>query len=172
MSVRNYLSRAGMATAAAVALAIPFIASAPAQAAGTITTKVWNNCQVTNRCTGDSVPGLQLNYHSVVDGTVSGSLAVLYGNVADYAYQQTVSEGTIYHWVFIFAAGNGGGSGLLLKNDAGSVENCSGLANGNNYRVYFNSNYGGHSQLFTKNRCYPINLDGTLKNNNASQKFA
>ncbi|WP_230396274.1 hypothetical protein [Streptomyces blattellae] len=60
-----------------------------------------------------------------------------------------------------------------MKNNAASVQNCSSV---DNYRVYYNSGYGGTSQYFAHRdpygSCKLTNLISALKNENASQHFA
>ncbi|MEW1675386.1 hypothetical protein AB0O47_19370 [Streptomyces noursei] len=110
--------------------------------------------------------------NAVVDGRYVTSWATFYGNVYDYygtsQYQGTTL--TTYRYVF---NGNGKGAWQYVKNNAGSVENCSTV---DNYRVYFNSGHVGHSQYFPHRGAYAgctiVNLDSTLHDNNASQHFA
>ncbi|GGX06912.1 hypothetical protein [Streptomyces lomondensis] len=60
-----------------------------------------------------------------------------------------------------------------MKNNAASVQNC---ARADNYRVYYNSGYGGTSQYSAKNGpygdCNITDLISALKNSNASSHFA
>jgi len=69
--------------------------------------------------------------------------------------------------VWVFGAGNG--AGQAVKNNAASAENNSSTYD---YTIYYNSNYQGASQtigdLAWENDI--VNLDSTLKNNNASQQ--
>lgn len=62
--------------------------------------------------------------------------------------------------------GGGNGAGVPVKNNAASVRNL----NINYYvKIYYNSNYGGPSQMIPAGKWQ--NLNATLKNNNASQCF-
>ncbi|MFJ2847529.1 hypothetical protein ACIPD2_38790 [Streptomyces griseofuscus] len=117
-----------------------------------------------------------MNYHSVDtsgEGNPSGSFASFYGNVYDHGYEDVPARGTdvFYRYVFVFASGQGDGSGKAVKNNAASANNCSTV---DGYRVYYNSGYAGHSQSIP--HYYgcgsSTNLDSTLKNNNASSHFA
>ncbi|MCM2411034.1 peptidase inhibitor family I36 protein [Streptomyces sp. RKAG290] len=57
-------------------------------------------------------------------------------------------------------------NGYAVKNNAASVKN---LNFNYNVRIYYNSNFGGPSQLIKRDTS--ANLNATLKNNNASQCF-
>ena len=61
--------------------------------------------------------------------------------------------------------GVGSGQGLCIKNDAASVWNRSSVP----VTVYYNSYYGGASQTIPAGT--QVNLNATLKNNNASHRF-
>ncbi|WP_433891976.1 hypothetical protein [Streptomyces sp. CA-111067] len=167
-----------MFVAAAGAAGAALLSSAPANAAdikpmATITIDVSDNCAVhPSGCSNGSINGLTLFYNSIIPGypDASGSTATFNGNVSNYDYDTSVSEGNNYHWHYIFQKNFGNGSGQAVKNNAAAVGTCGAL---DNYRVYFNSKYLGHSQTFTKNTCsHDVNLDSTLKNNNASQHIA
>ncbi|MFF0096099.1 hypothetical protein ACFYSF_40140 [Streptomyces canus] len=85
---------------------------------------------------------------AIQNGTIESAYTTFYGNVDDHwgtsAYQG--SSETTYRYVF----GNGGnGNGQYMENNAGSVQNC---APDDNYRVYFNSGYGGTSQQIADNQ--------------------
>jgi hypothetical protein len=178
MRVRNHISRTGMFVAAAGAASAALLSGIPASAAdvtpmATITIDVSDNCAVhPSGCSNGSINGLTLFYNSIKSGypDASGSTATFNGNVNDYNYDTTVSEGNNYHWHYIFQKNFGNGSGQAVKNNAAAVSTCGAL---DNYRVYYNHGYTGHSQTFPKNNCnYDYNLDSTLKNNNASQHIA
>jgi hypothetical protein len=136
--------------------------------------KVTDNCDVPwiNCTEGD----LWLFYNSkelaVSGGRYTSSWASFYGNVHDYwgTSQYQGSTLTTYRYVF---NGNGNGSWQYMKNNAASVQNC---APDDNYRVYYNSGYGGTSQYFAHRQPYGecpwSNLITALKNENASQHFA
>ncbi|MFB6523744.1 hypothetical protein [Streptomyces sp. NPDC056401] len=149
-------------TAAALALTIP--AAAAHTAPGTVS----DNCDVPwiNCTEGD----LYLFYNSmelaVEDGRYVSSWARFYGNV--YDYHGSTSGSTTYRYVFDSATN---GHGQYVKNNAASVENCSGT---DNYRVYYNAGYGGTSQYVGAVNwgCNWVNLIPALKNENASQHFA
>ncbi|HEY9369444.1 hypothetical protein [Streptomyces sp.] len=108
---------------------------------------------------------------AIQDGHYITSWAQFYGNVSDYwgTSQYQGSTLTTYRYVF---NGNGNGAWQYVKNNAASVENC-GV---DNYRVYYNSGYGGTSQYFAHREpwgdCNLTNLISALKNENASQHFA
>lgn len=61
--------------------------------------------------------------------------------------------------------GTGAGQGTCIKNNAASVWNRSSVP----VTVYYNSNYGGPSQVIPAGA--KVNLNATLKNNNASHLF-
>ncbi|MET9252315.1 hypothetical protein [Streptomyces sp. NPDC003717] len=157
--------------AATAALAAVLGTAGPAQAAEY---KVSDNCDVPwITC---SYGDLWLFYNSkelaVQGGYIKSAYATFYSNVSDFygTSQYQGSSLTTYRYAF----GNGGnGNGAYVKNNAASVQNCSSV---DNYRVYFNSGYGGTSQYFAKNGpyedCNLTNLVSALKNNNASSHFA
>ncbi len=159
----------GPAAVAAVLMA-PFAFAAPASA-DTINVYTSDNCEVANNpdCnTGTNV--LWVNYNSVdANGYTSSGRAHFLGKVPDYEGTVTTNGSlyTAYHYVF---ANGGNGTGETVKNNAASVLACSSVAN---YRVYYNSNYGGHSQYISGDwGCdNGVNLDSTLHNNNASQAW-
>ncbi|MGW7280956.1 hypothetical protein ACWGIV_22170 [Streptomyces sp. NPDC054844] len=164
-------ARIRIAVAAALAAAGSLVSTTPAQAA---TYNVTSNCSVAwlTCSSGD----LWLLYNSkslALEGNhYVTSWATFYGNVENYEgtsrYQG--SSLTTYRYVF---NGNGNGAWQYVKNNAASVQNCSGV---DNYRVYYNSSYGGTSQYFRHRDAYAdctlTNLISALKNNNASQHFA
>lgn len=163
------------------ALALPLVAASPAAASddptaapnAIINMYVPNNCnQYPSSCYSDGTMGnyyLELRFHSVE--YASSAYARFHGNVYDYAYDS--SNGIRYNYVF---GGGGDGQSSPVKNDAASVYNSYGSASGHDaYRVYYYSGYTGHSQYIEANvlgKDDPVNLDGTLKNENASQHFA
>ncbi|CAM5734540.1 hypothetical protein [Streptomyces fumanus] len=109
---------------------------------------------------------------AVQDGYYKSAFTMFYSNVSDHwgTSQYQGSSLSTYRYVF----GNGGnGNGQYMKNNAASVQNC---ARDDNYRVYYNSGYGGTSQYFAKNGpygdCNITDLISALKNNNASSHFA
>ncbi|MFJ4534365.1 hypothetical protein ACIP39_00070 [Streptomyces tibetensis] len=167
-SARTKLAAAGTVLAAGAAL---LFGAAPAQAA---TYNVSDNCDVPwITC---SYGDLWLFYNSkdiaVQDGYIKSAFTTFYSNVSDHwgTSQYQGSSLTTYRYVF----GNGGnGNGQYMKNNAASVQNC---AEDDNYRVYYNSGYGGTSQYFAKNGpygdCNITDLISALKNNNASSHFA
>ncbi|GAB2483756.1 SpoIID/LytB domain-containing protein [Jatrophihabitans fulvus] len=85
-----------------------------------------------------------------------GSISDFVGSLDDYGATQP----TCYEF-----KGAGNGKGLCVKNNAASVWNRTGKT----VRVYFNSNFAGHSQDFAAGA--KGNLDATLKNNNASHQL-
>ncbi|MER5356263.1 hypothetical protein ABT093_38845 [Kitasatospora sp. NPDC002551] len=106
---------------------------------------------------------LYVHYNSVDgNGYTDSARAKFLGNVPNYA-----GAGVNVHYIFSGNAGNG----QAVKNNAASVLACSSAAN---YRVYYNSNYSGHAQYIAGDYgCNNgVNLDSTLKNNNASQAWA
>ncbi|MFJ6569555.1 hypothetical protein ACIQNU_19225 [Streptomyces sp. NPDC091292] len=172
-SMKNVSARAKVrAAVTALGVSIGLIATATPAHAVTYTTT--DNCNVPwiNCSYGD----LWLLYNSkalaVKDGKYLTSWSSFYGNVNDYwgTSQYQGSTLTTYRYVF---NGNGNGSWQYMKNNAASVRNCSDV---DNYRVYYNSGYLGHSQYFGHTTawasCTFVDLDSTLKNNNASQHFA
>lgn len=173
MVFHSIASRAAVFTAAAAALALPVVGASPAGAA---TYSAWNNCAMYPvQCDDEYGPGsgMMLFYHSTSDSYSypSGSFAYFYGDVYNYA-GDTVS-GNTYH--YIFKSGLGDGSGQAVKNNAASAQNCNDDGTLNDYRIYYNSGYAGHSQIFGHGYWCDapiINLDSTLKNENASQHFA
>ncbi|CAL9326336.1 MULTISPECIES: hypothetical protein [Streptomyces] len=159
------------AGAFAVTAAAVLATAAPAQAA---TYNVTDNCDVPwiNCTEGDLWLLYNSTAYAVQDGQYVTSWAEFYGNVSDYwgTSQYQGSTLTTYRYVF---NGNGNGAWQYVKNNAASVQNCSEV---DNYRVYYNSGYEGHSQYFAHREpygdCVLTNLDSTLKNENASEHFA
>ncbi|MFI0482592.1 peptidase inhibitor family I36 protein [Actinomadura sp. 9N215] len=86
-----------------------------------------------------------------------GSVSDFTGSLSNYGAKQP----SCYEF-----NGPGDGKGKCVKNNAASVWNRSAKT----VRVYFNSDYGGHSQDFRAGA--KGNLDSTLKNQNASHQFA
>ncbi|KOU85245.1 hypothetical protein ADK94_16635 [Streptomyces sp. XY593] len=109
---------------------------------------------------------------AIKDGSYTSSWAQFYGNVSDYTGTSQYQGSTLTTFRYVFN-GSGTGSWQYMKNNAASVQNCSGT---DAYRVYFNSGYGGTSQYFQKREPYGScpwsNLISALKNENASQHFA
>lgn len=93
-------------------------------------------------------------YNSDQQGSVSDFDATT-GDIADY--------GTSQPGCYDFK-GDGDGKGLCMKNHAASVGNFSRYP----VTIYFNSDFGGHSQTIPP--FSNANLDEKLKNNNASHK--
>ncbi|MFJ8041656.1 CHAP domain-containing protein [Kitasatospora sp. NPDC096147] len=85
-----------------------------------------------------------------------GSVSDFAGSISDYGATQPSC--------YEFKSG-GNGQSVCVKNNAASVWNRTGQT----VRVYFNSGYAGASQDFGSGA--KGNLNGTLKNNNASHKF-
>ncbi|MFC9246122.1 hypothetical protein ACFT7S_19585 [Streptomyces sp. NPDC057136] len=166
-SVRTRISAAATAIAASVAL---LISATPAHAATYTTT---SNCSVPwiTCSSGDLWLLYNSKEYAIQDGYYVTSWSMFYGNVSDYygTSQYQGSTLTTYRYVF---NGNGNGAWEYMKNNAASVQNC-GV---DNYRVYYNSGYGGTSQYFAHREpygdCVLTNLISALKNNNASQHFA
>lgn len=101
------------------------------------------NCQTGEFC---------LFYNSGQAGSVSDFTT----SIADYG----ASQPECYDF-----KGTGAGKGLCVKNEAASARN---LTSGP-VTVFFNSNYGGASQTIAAGAS--VNLNATLKNNNASHRF-
>jgi hypothetical protein len=160
--------------ACAMSFAAAAAVMATAQPANAAEYTVTDNCDVPwITC---SYGDLWLFYNSkdiaIQDGYIKSAYTTFYGNVSDHwgTSQYQGSSLTTYRYVF----GNGGnGNGQYMKNNAASVQNC---ARDDNYRVYYNSGYGGTSQYFAKNGpygdCNITDLISALKNNNASSHFA
>lgn len=155
--------------AAAAAL---LVTASPAHAA---TFTVTSNCDVPGvGCSNE--PELWELYNSKANsgsgGNLTTSWAEFWGDVDDYAGTSEYEGSTLETYRYVFN-GNGKGAWLNVKNNAGSAQNCSGV---NNYRVYYNSSYTGHSQYFGHRDafgdCTWYDLDSTLQNNEASQHFA
>jgi hypothetical protein len=85
------------------------------------------------------------------------------GSVSDFTVS-VANYGTTQPTCYDFK-GPGSGQGQCIKNNAMSVRNRSGSA----VRVFFNSFYGGTSQLFGAGSIG--NLNASLSNNNASHRF-
>ncbi|MBY8888469.1 hypothetical protein K7472_27035 [Streptomyces sp. PTM05] len=136
---------AGVVMTSAVGLAV-----APASFADT----PWNNCGEDN-----CLQALRLFYNS----NLQGSQADFEADVSSYAGYE-------------FRPGAGAGSGQSVKNNAASAQDESG---GWAYQIFYDSDYKGPSQTVNPyidngsdgNGYGWANLDSTLKNNNASQKW-
>lgn len=169
MPAGKHLARFGIAAAATAALAAPLFTATPANAANSPTHFVSDNCAVhPTFCFAGSINGLTLYYHSIIPGYAfaSGSTATFASSVYNYAGETVNST----KYAYIFQTDFGDGSGQLVKNNAAAVSTCGAQ---DNYRVYYNSGYAGHSQDFPKKNCSKdYNLDSTLKNENASQHIA
>lgn len=109
---------------------------------------------------------------SLSGGSYTTSWAEFWGDVYDYDGTGEYQGSTLETYRYV-SNGNGSGSGQYVKNNAGSMQSCSEVSN---YRVYFDSGYGGHSQYIPHRDAYAdcvwYDLDSTLKNNEASQCFA
>jgi hypothetical protein len=86
----------------------------------------------------------------------AGSVSDHTGSLANYGSTQP----TCYEFI-----GPGNGRGQCIKNNAASVRNLTSYS----VRVYFNSNYGGTFQTIAPGAS--VNLNPTLKNNNASHRL-
>ncbi|MBV2155172.1 hypothetical protein [Kitasatospora sp. SUK 42] len=170
MSTTAKFAKAARAAVVTLAVAAPFVLAGQAHA----DVYVSNNCgwQSSSDCRTDNNV-LIISYNSNAgDGGNSSSSAKFFGNVPDYAGENVLNGNqsgyTFYRYVF--SGGNGSGNGVAVKNNAAAAKGCPSTVN---YRVYYNSNYGGHSQLIPGSwGCYAgTNLDSTLKNNNASQHW-
>ncbi|MFF9691412.1 hypothetical protein [Streptomyces sp. NPDC014623] len=168
-SIRFKKKAAAFATSFAAVVAVMTTAG-PAHAAEF---KVTDNCDVPwITCSyGDLWLFYNTKQYAVQDGYIKSAFTTFYSNVSEHSgtSQYQGSSLTTYRYVF----GNGGnGNGEYMKNNAGSVQNC---ARDDNYRVYYNSGYGGTSQYFAKNGpygdCNLTDLISALQNNNASSHF-
>lgn len=174
MTSRIRTSRIGALAAVCAAVAAPVLAASPASAT-TITYNVSSNCVIyPTHCYDGEVTDdpLYVNYHSAnSSGEVSGGFAEFYGNVYNYDGDTTHSEGIDYKYHYVYLTGYGDGGNQAVKNNAGSANNCSTV---DGYRIYYSSGYGGHSQSIPHyyGCSFNVNLDSTLKNENASQHFA
>jgi hypothetical protein len=148
------------------------VATAPQASAAEYT--VTDNCSVPwiNCTEGDLWMLYNSKQYAVSDGRYVTSWAQFYGNVSDYWGTSQYQGSTLSTYRYVFN-GNGSGAWQYVKNNAASVQNC---ASADNYRVYYNSGYGGTSQYFAHNDpygdCNLTDLISALKNNNASQHFA
>ena len=175
--------RAGTLVAAATAaFAVPLTVAPPSQAdtaspSAVITINKWNDCEVwSSDCDGDKdgtpVYFLEIDYNST--SYQYSNYAEMYGNISNYDYSEVPDQGTTYHFHYVFkqsgAPGTQPGAGTAVKNNAAAVKQCG----FDSYRVYYNSGFAGHSQNFPwDNYCNKrVNLDSTLKNENASQHFS
>ncbi len=166
---RRIRTRLISAAAAFVALGSFFVSTGPAAAITPV--KVSSNCDVQGySCEGD----LFMNYHSVANSgeeNPDGSFASFYGDVPDHAGVSVYNDAGMVDYEYVFASGQGDGSGQAVKNNAASADNCSDV---DGYRVYYKSGYAGHSQAIPHyyGCSASTNLDATLKNENASSHFA
>jgi len=171
--------RAGVAIATAAGAALTVVG--PVQTASAITTyKVDSNCDHKSCAVGYS-GRLHIFYNSKENNGYYSGMAHFYGNVYDYAGETVSYNGataTRYDYVFgkNVLGNTASGTGQAVKNNAAMVENC---APYDGYRVYYNSGYQGSSQYFDHTygsvNCaggVSVNLNSTLKNENASQHFA
>ncbi|MEV0929063.1 hypothetical protein AB0I99_28830 [Streptomyces spongiicola] len=153
---------AGMATAAWALM--------PIQQAAAVA--ISDNCDVMPCSYGD----LHLHYNSVEHGGSYSARASFYGNIPSYYGGMYANISFTYIFGKNSLGQNTADTGKGVKNAAASVENC---APYDSYRVYYNSNYQGASQYFADTLgsqfCAGgklVNLNSTLKNQNASQHFA
>ncbi|MDI5969404.1 hypothetical protein POF50_008610 [Streptomyces sp. SL13] len=166
---RKFRTRLNIVAAVVAALGFVSVAAEPSSADTSI--KVSSNCDVAGQvCTGD----LYMNYHSVAksgEENPTGSFASFYGDVPDQAGTALYEGANLVQYEYVFASGLGDGSGIAVKNDAASADDCSDV---DGYRVYYNSGYAGHSQAIPHyyGCAASTNLDSTLKNENASSHFA
>ncbi|MBO1413164.1 hypothetical protein [Streptomyces sp. FH025] len=168
MSTTVKFAKAARAAVVTLAVAAPLVLAGQASAAVPIS----NNCgwQSSSDCSnGDNVLIISYNSNGGDGGNYSSS-AKFFGNVPDYAGDTIYSGMTVTDYRYVFSGGNGSGNGVAVKNNAAAAKGCPSTVN---YRIYYNSNYGGHSQLIPGSwGCYAgTNLDSTLKNNNASQHW-
>ncbi|WP_179382017.1 hypothetical protein [Streptomyces sp. SA15] len=109
---------------------------------------------------------------AIQNGSIVSAYATFYGNVHDYYGSSQYQGSTLVTYRYVFDSATNG-HGQYVKNNAASVWNCSGQ---DNYRVYYNSGYGGTSQFFRHRDpyedCVHTDLISALKNENASQHFA
>jgi hypothetical protein len=166
------LRKIGVAAAALATVGSAALYGAGPAAAATTTQYVSDNCDFMSCTEGD----LYMNYHSVAvsgQSSASGSFASFYGNIEDHGgtYVSYNGGASVTHYIYVFASGQGDGSGQAVKNNSASASNCSTV---DGYRVYYNSGYAGHSQSIPHyyGCAASTNLDATLKNNNASSHFA
>jgi hypothetical protein len=162
------------------AAGVSMVTTAPAQASAPLNVYVSNNCGMYPQdCSGADMVGggLYVYYHSRTGSALrpSGSYAVFYGDVYNYATDTTEIGAQTYIYHYVYFSGKGDGSGQAVKNNAAAAISCSTITR-DNYRIYYNSGYTGHSQEFdAAYYCLDapaINLDSTLKNENASQHWA
>ncbi|MFC1431421.1 hypothetical protein ACEZDB_12285 [Streptacidiphilus sp. N1-3] len=112
--------------------------------------------------------GLYLRYNS----DFKGAEADICNDLFDYAGWSVYNGSSLDTAHLVFAAGDGGsaGAGTSVKNNAAAVANWSATA-GVSYTVYFHSGYSGAAQSIPwTHDGYPVNLNSSLKNNNASQR--
>ncbi|TQF04049.1 hypothetical protein E6W39_19705 [Kitasatospora acidiphila] len=171
MKITLRASRALGLFAAAVGLVGPLAMSTPASAA-TVNNYVSNNCNTAN--TADCWNGVSVLYvfYSQVDanGYTGSARSDFYGDVSNYSYDVSTSEGTNTYWNYRF--GNGGsGDGQPVRNDAASALACGSTTN---YRVYYSTGYQGSSQYISGDwGCNNgVNLESWLRNENASQHWS
>lgn len=171
--------RRALAAAATASAGISLFVAAPAHATGPAA-DVWvsNNCAMyPSACDGTAMnAGVILFFHSLTtaDGYPKGSYARLYGDVYDYAYDTVEVNTRVIRYHYQFLPNSGDGSGVAVKNNAAAANSCSFTAR-ETYRIYYNSGYAGHSQeILPGYYCDngTVNLDSTLKNENASQHWA
>ncbi|MEU0163533.1 hypothetical protein ABZ154_33295 [Streptomyces sp. NPDC006261] len=175
--MRTATKRTSVLLSAVASLAL-FSPTQPAAAVESYA-NVSDNCDIPqNNC---SYGDLHLYYNTIAHGGYTSARASFYANIYNYAGQSVSPNGAaVVHYKFVFGKSDSGhnssGTGVAVKNQAGSVENC---APADSYRVYYNSGYAGSSQFFqhTYGSMYcaggkQVDLNGTLHNNNASQHFA
>ncbi|WP_411111474.1 peptidase inhibitor family I36 protein [Streptomyces sp. c-19] len=96
--------------------------------------------------------------------------ACLYYN-SDYQgamYKQEVDTPDYAGRYFSASLAGSNGAGVVVKNNAASVDNWDRLSR---IRIYYNSNYNGSYAYQTIAANGKANLNATMKNNNASGKF-
>ena len=173
-------SRKAALAVAIAAAGVSMVTTAPAQASSPLNVYVGNNCAMYPQdCNGNDMVGggLFVYYHSRTGSALlpSGSFAVFYGNVYNYASDTREINEQVYIYHYVYFSGGGDGSGQAVKNNAAAAISCSTITR-DNYRIYYNSGYTGHSQEFDSAyyclEAPAINLDSTLKNENASQHWA
>lgn len=175
---KNLITRRRFSVLLAVMTSLMFFVPAQSSMADS-NENVSDNCDVYN--SGCSYGDLDIHYNTIAYDGYYSAIASFYGNVYNYAGQDVSPNGaTVIHYKFVFGKNinnvSASGTGVAVKNQGGSVENC---APADSYRIYFNSGYAGSSQYFqsTYGALYCqsskyVDLNSTLHNNNASQHFA
>ncbi|MEU7719319.1 hypothetical protein [Streptomyces tibetensis] len=163
----------------AVALALAVLSCAAATTVATggqahATTPIYTSSPCISRDSRgydpDCEADLFINYNSSPQSGVKpapGAAASMYGDVYDF------SGGLDGNGIYVFVFSTGGslpGAGQKIKNNAAAADPC-GV---NNYRIYYNSGYTGHSQYFGSDQFCgaDFNFDSTLKNEDASEHWS